>query len=142
MVESYTITLENSAKAEDVRCVKKGLANYNFKSGGFVKAEELVLFVKELEGNIVGGLLGFTFGAWFHIQTLWVDENIRKAGLGKQLLEKAEGAAVKRGCRVANVETFSFQAPEFYRKMNYELFGELNDIGNKHKVLFFRKILS
>jgi ribosomal protein S18 acetylase RimI-like enzyme len=56
---------------------------------------------------------------------LWVDEKHRNKGLGTQLLLKAEVLAGKRGCKYVHLDTFSFQAPEFYRKLGYKRFGAL-----------------
>jgi hypothetical protein len=53
----------------------------------------------------------------------------------------AEGRAVERGCHSAWVDTFSFQAPGFYPKLGYEVFGEL-DYPPGHKRIFLQKRLS
>lgn len=142
MNTTYPIILEESPDPQDLQRVKGGLANYTIQKSGFGKTKKLVLLAKDTQNAVVGGLSGFTFGGWFHIEILWVDENIRGAGLGKSLIARAEKEAAERGCRVVNVETFSFQAPEFYRKLNYEQFGEVKGIGNDHKVIFFRKTLA
>ena len=42
-------------------------------------------------------------------------------------MELAEHEAVKRGCTHAYTCTFSWQAPEFYRRLGYEVFGVLED---------------
>ena len=49
--------------------------------------------------------------------------------------------AFERGCHSAWVETFSFQAPGFYRKLGYEPFGEL-DYPPGHKRIFLHKRLA
>jgi hypothetical protein len=45
-----------------------------------------------------------------------------------------------RGCHSARLDTFSFQAPEFYRRMGYEVFGVL-DYPPDHKRIFLKKQL-
>ena len=52
----------------------------------------------------------------------------------------AEGRAVERGCHSAWVDTFTFQAPGFYRKLGYAPFGEL-DYPPDFKRVFLRKQL-
>lgn len=135
------VTLEESPQPEDIQCVKGKLANYTIEKSGLGKTKKIVLLAKNAENAVIAALLGFTFGGWFHMETLWVDEAVRGKGLGKNLVRRAEEEAVARGCRIVNVETFSFQAPEFYRKLNYEQLGEADDIGNNHKIIFFRKNL-
>jgi GNAT superfamily N-acetyltransferase len=85
---------------------------------------ELPLHVWALDdsGELAGGLVGHTWTTWLHVTYLWVDERWRGAGLGSQLLAKAEGTArADRGCLNSRLETWDFQAPEFYKKQGYEV---------------------
>ncbi|MFJ8634153.1 GNAT family N-acetyltransferase [Streptomyces sp. NPDC093568] len=85
---------------------------------------ELPLHVWVLDdtGDMVGGLVGHTWTTWLHVTYLWVDERHRGSGLGSQLLAHAEGMArTERGCTAARLETWDFQAPEFYKRHGYEV---------------------
>lgn len=85
---------------------------------------ELPLHVWALDeaGELAGGLVGHTWTTWLHVTYLWVDERHRGAGLGSQLLATAEALARdERGCGSARLETWDFQAPDFYRKQGYEV---------------------
>ncbi|MET9080992.1 GNAT family N-acetyltransferase [Streptomyces sp. NPDC004237] len=76
----------------------------------------------ERSGELAGGLVGHTWTSWLHVTYLWVDGRHRGAGLGGRLLSRAERIAVRnRGCTAARLETWDFQAPEFYRKQGYEV---------------------
>lgn len=73
-------------------------------------------------GALAGGLVGHTWTSWLHVSHLWVDGRHRGAGLGSQLLSRAERLARRgRGCTAVRLETWDFQAPEFYRKRGYEV---------------------
>ncbi|MFM9697976.1 GNAT family N-acetyltransferase [Streptomyces europaeiscabiei] len=73
-------------------------------------------------GELVGGLAGHTWATWLHVTYLWVDERHRGAGLGSYLLSTAELTASRdRGCRSVRLETWDFQAPEFYKRLGYEV---------------------
>ena len=53
---------------------------------------------------------------------VWADGRHRGAGLGSQLLAQAERVARdERGCASVRLETWDFQAPEFYRKQGYDV---------------------
>ncbi|MEU0948768.1 N-acetyltransferase [Streptomyces canus] len=85
---------------------------------------ELPLHVWALDdsGALAGGLVGHTWTSWLHVTCLWVDGRHRGAGLGSQLLVRAERMARRgRGCTAARLETWDFQAPEFYKKQGYEV---------------------
>ena len=94
------------------------------------------------EGDeIVGGLIGETYWGWLYIDSLWMAEKFRRKNLGRSLMEKAESEARRRGVRKAFVNSFSFQAPEFYKKLGYSEFGRLNDFPKGHSRHWMMKTL-
>lgn len=70
-----------------------------------------------------------------------VAEEARGRGIGTQLLTTGEDHAKARGCRHAWLDTFSFQAPDFYAKRGYIVFGELEDYPPGHRRFFLRKAI-
>jgi ribosomal protein S18 acetylase RimI-like enzyme len=49
--------------------------------------------------------------------------------------------AAERGCRRVFLDTFSFQAPGFYQKLGYQVYGRAEDWPDGHAHLFLRKDL-
>ncbi|MGW0081227.1 GNAT family N-acetyltransferase [Streptomyces sp. NPDC003393] len=79
-------------------------------------------------GGLAGGLVGHTWTTWLHVTYLWVDAPHRGEGLGSRLLTRAERIAHDaRGCRGARLETWDFQAPEFYRRHGYKVVCAIPD---------------
>jgi len=76
---------------------------------------------------VAGGFWGCTNFQWLRVQMLIVPEALRGQGVGMGLMVLAEREARARGCIGAIVDTLSFQAGPFYRKIGYELFGVLED---------------
>jgi ribosomal protein S18 acetylase RimI-like enzyme len=72
---------------------------------------------------------------------LWVSEEVRGQGYGQALLEAAEEAARKRGCKNVNLDTMSFQAPAFYQKLGYRIFGQLDDFPTGYTRYYLTKQL-
>ncbi len=82
----------------------------------------LHLWALDTAGALAGGLVGHTWTTWLHVTYLWVDAAHRGTGLGTRLLAEAERiATTDRGCTASRLETWDFQAPEFYRKQGYEV---------------------
>jgi hypothetical protein len=52
-----------------------------------------------------------------------------------------EQQAAARGCRYSVLNTFGFQAPEFYEKLGYRAFGVLDGLTDSDQWYFFRKAL-
>jgi ribosomal protein S18 acetylase RimI-like enzyme len=113
---------------DEIDYINKSLEEYNNKIVGPDSHE--LLNIVEYNGNheIIGGLLGGTYWGWLYISILWVDEKYRHQGIGKKLIAEAEQEAEKRGCKYAHVDTMSFQAPKFYKKLHYKVIGVVNDI--------------
>jgi hypothetical protein len=53
----------------------------------------------------------------------------------------AKDEARKRGAKNVYLDTFSFQAPDFYQRHGYQVFGELADFPPGHRRCFFAKQL-
>ena len=103
----------------------------------------LHLYVLDEAGGILGGLVGRTHAipSWFEISVIWVIERFRYQGLGRHLMERAEQEAYQRGCRYARLATSNFQAPAFYQKIGYTLYGTLENCPPGEKVFYFWKKL-
>lgn len=91
------------------------------------KKETAAFTVRDEAGGIVGGVTCTLFWQHMHIDFLWVEETKRKEGLGAKLLAEAENFAKKKGARLIKLDSFSFQAPHFYEKHGYTVYGKLED---------------
>jgi GNAT superfamily N-acetyltransferase len=89
--------------------------------------------------EILGGLWGGTYFAHLHVDLLFVPESLRRGGLGRRLMREAEEEAVRRGCRGAWLDTFSFQARGFYERLGYAAFGLIEDYPPAHSRIFLKK---
>jgi GNAT superfamily N-acetyltransferase len=141
LVPGYRLTVEDEPAKADVEVLPNGLEAFN--EGRWPQHPRwipLAAFVRS-EGAIVAGLAGETYCGWLFIRYLWVSEDLRGRGVGRELMAQAEARARDRGCHSAWLDTFSFQAPGFYQKLGYEEFGRL-DYPPHHQRHFLRKQLS
>ena len=118
-----------------------GIHHYNIQQAGDDQGESLCFVLKSPDDEILGGLIGATHWDWFHIDLMWVKETLRGRGYGHQLLIIAEDEARQRGAKNAYLDTFSFQAPDFYRKHGYRVFGELPNFPTGHQRYYLTKQL-
>lgn len=84
------------------------------------KSEPLNIYVEDQQGNLIAGMVAETFGNWLEIEYLYVQEDFRGQGLGSNILNRAEKEARERKCKYSFVNTYQFQAPDFYKKHGYE----------------------
>ncbi len=118
-----------------------GISDYNTQKAGDDSGQNLCFVLRGPDQEIVGGVIGATYWDWLYINLMWVREDLRGLGYGSQLLELAEEKGRERGAKNAYLDTFSFQAPAFYEKHGYEVFGELPDFPPGHQRFFLKKEL-
>ena len=57
-------------------------------------------------------------------------------------MDAAEREAVARRCHLAVLDTHSFQAPDFYKRLGYEEIGVADGYPIGHKKYFLKKALA
>lgn len=97
--------------------------------------------VRDGGGALLGGLAASRDLDCVTIDYLFVEERARRHGLGAALLERAEAEARRQGARRIILNTFSFQAPEFYIRQGYRLFGAVEPCLGKYGQYFYVKEL-
>ncbi len=71
----------------------------------------LAVYLRDEQGGIIAGLYGCTGACWLEINHVWVHEDLRGHGHGRQLVEAAEAEARARGCNRVWLDSYTFQAP-------------------------------
>jgi ribosomal protein S18 acetylase RimI-like enzyme len=125
----------------DIKSLVGSLVSYNNTKAALENSRPLAVFVRS-DGEIVAGANGYTHWQWLHITHLWVKDNLRKTGLGRKIMHQIEEESIKRECIGAYLDTFSFQALEFYKKIGYKIFGNLTDFPPGHSRYFLFKTLT
>ena len=137
-MEAIEISVGAQPTSEERETIIGGLVGYNDGHASSEQYSELTIVARRA-GEIVGGLLGHTNWNWLFVRQLWVADAFRSTGTGSRLMHAAEAEAVARGCAHAHLDTFEFQALPFYRKLGYEVFGELQDYPPGFRRFFLQK---
>lgn len=120
------------------------IVQYN-SSQLFIKESTPIIWINRViedpKGDIIGGILCKIYcGSSMYIDVLWIKEEYRKEGLGSKLLKEAEDIGKEKGCHLIHLDTFDFQAKDFYLKYGYEVFGTLDNCPkDNHKRYFMKK---
>lgn len=129
---------------QDSDYIRKKVIEHNMKSlSDEVKTplENVSFVIRNDKGELVGGVTGTIFWYHMHIDFLWVSEELRHDGYGSQLIKKMEDLAYEKGCRLIILDTFSFQAPNFYKKQGFKVIGVVEDHPKGHHQYFMEKRL-
>lgn len=127
---------------DEASFVRKKLIEFNSKNVPKGTYEEINLCLKDDNEKVIAGLNSVICWNWMEIDILWVEEEYRGQGLGKRLLVEAEQEARAKNCTFIKLNTFSFQAPEFYKKYGYEVMAIIQNapLGSNH--YYFKKDLN
>ena len=117
------------------------LTTYNTQQAGDDQSTPLCYVVEDSDGAILGGVIGVIYWEWLSLDLMWVREDLRGQGIGGRLLGLIEEEARKQGAKHVHLDTFSFQAPEFYSKYGYTVFGQLADYPSGFKRFYMKKKL-
>ena len=133
--------LTASPSLEELAAITDALSAFNNGDAGPSERRPLAVLIRDTDGQVTGGLSGFTAWGWLFTQMLYIPDTLRGTGLAGNILAKAEEEARARGCRGAWIDTFNPQALRAYLRQGYEVFGELEDFPEGRTRSFLRKNL-
>jgi len=138
----YEITIHENPADTDLKVLADGLESHTLELFPDKSRTYVAVFLRDENGLIVGGVSG-NYGTfhWLYVDALWVRDDVRGRGHGAELMDRIEAEAIKHGCKNAFLNTMSFQAPDFYKKIGYTVFAELKDFPGEHSRIFLRKKL-
>ena len=127
---------------DEANYVRNKLIEFNSKHVPNGTYEEFNFCAKNEKDEIIAGLNSAVCWNWMEIDILWVEDDHRGEGFGRRLLEEAERIAKAKDCSFIKLNTFSFQAPEFYKKYGYYEMAVIDNApkGNKH--YYYKKDLN
>ena len=136
------LLVQYSANQEEVNFLWSGIIHYNGTIGPMSKyppCEPYRIIIKDKNNQIIAGILTMIYLKCLNIELFWIDENYRRRDIGTELLITVETHAKELGCTFIHLDTFSFQALEFYKKFGYEVFGVINDYPEENIKRYFIK---
>lgn len=144
MEKATEFTIEN-CKKENGKKIVDGINAYNLsKVSAMTNSWTPLEFVALDENGIeIGGILaGIGYWNGLEIKILWIEEKYRRMGVGTQILKHVEKIAKEKGAEISMLDTFDFQAEEFYLKNGYEPIGEIKDFPKGYRRIYFSKKLA
>lgn len=128
---------------EEIGIVNRGIVEFNLSKVP-PQQETTFIFVnrviKSKDDTVLAGINSIIY-SWncLYVDILWVKEEARGLGYGSALLKEVESIAKEKGCNLVHLDTFDFQAKDFYLKQGYEIFGVLDNCPTDHKRYYMKK---
>ena len=142
-----TFVVSDRPALADVAFIRQRIKEFNdsvsdhHRQGRRTGKEPLAALMRDASGVLTGGLLASIYWGWLDINELWVAERWRGQGYGRKLMGLVEEAALGRGCRLAQVKSWDFQAQGFYERLGYHIVGRQKDFPPGRTFFWLRKEL-
>jgi GNAT superfamily N-acetyltransferase len=134
------LTREDNPEVATVKAISDGLGGYNdgfFQGGGDWIPQYLV--GRDAAGAVRSGAKYVLEYDWLFVNWLWIEEPYRRQGEGRRLMGELEAEAVRNGCKGVYLDTFTFQAPDFYAKLGFQEFGRIAGFPGKFDRIWLMK---
>lgn len=124
---------------QDKTDIFENLKLYN--AGYFVSSTvcDLSFCMKDGAGKVIAGIVATLKGNVVDISYLWVAQAARKKGCGSLLLKTLEKKAKEKNANRINVDTYEFQAPDFYPKYGFKLYAYMENCVGKYGKFYYTK---
>jgi GNAT superfamily N-acetyltransferase len=128
---------------EERELLDSKLVDFNRKNVPFQQSEDwigLSYVLKDDIGQAIAGINAMLY-CWnvMYVDVLYVDYSYRGKGYGKLLLYQAESKAKSLGGYMSHLDTFDWQAKEFYEHLGYVVFGILENCPPDHNRYYLKK---
>ena len=126
--------------------VKLELHKYNQKNCKYIRENSSYAHNNKINGDfiiydkntIIGGALGQIIWGWYYLSDFYINEEYRNQGIGTQIIDKIEQFAKENNALGVRIDSWNFQAPKFYQKLGYKVWGKFKDCppGTTHYYMF------
>jgi ribosomal protein S18 acetylase RimI-like enzyme len=128
---------KDNPTSEEQKIIRDGIIGFN-QSIINDKPKCFNIFVKQNE-NIIGGAIIYQHKDALYIDVLWCMEEYRRKGIGSKLIGMIEADAQHKSIKKLFVDTYAFQAQEFYKKHGFNIIGCAPEYLRGHDRIFMRK---
>jgi GNAT superfamily N-acetyltransferase len=143
MEHALSVSVVEGGQDPGNQVILDGLRAFNEAHlGRDVRPIPLSVFVRDENGEVLGGLIGQMLFDWLYVDKLWLPDTLRGTGMGGAVLAAAELHAMARGCRWAHLQTLEHQALPFYERRGYSVFGVLEGYPPGSRRYYMRKTLA
>ncbi len=130
-------------KADHREAVGNILRSYNRDAmTGRNKVNCVEIVVKNEQEEVIGGLYAIARWGWLYVDWLAVHADYRHQGIGRELMRQAEEKALELNVPRIRLSTFEFQAPDFYKKLGYNIVAVEEGYPEGHNTYYLQKVLS
>ncbi len=138
---AYQLVFESNPTPEETQILDDAIMQQAFEKKAFKPLDFFAFFIRDEHHTILGGCNGNTLYGCLYIDQLWVSDPLRHQGFGTQLMNAAIQYGKNMNCTFATVNTFDWEALEFYQKQGFQIEFERRGFFKGAVFYFLRKEL-
>lgn len=127
---------------EERNLLDSKLVEFNRENVPFQQSEDwidLSYVLKDEMGQAIAGIIAIIYCCnILYVDILYVEDSHRRKVYGKLLLDRTETEAKELGGYMSDLDTFDWQAKEFYEHLGYEVFGILENCPRGHNRYYMK----
>ena len=129
------------SEADDVigEFINREFSSYGEENKVALNYDSFCFVAEDDDGSIMGVITGRATYNELHIVDLIVGKDHRRSGTGTKLVKAVEEAYRGKGYDKITLTTYGFQAPDFYKKLGYEIEFVRKDADPRLSKYFFAK---
>lgn len=136
----FAVEARHDFSGDEIAALEGRFDEFNGMQTGHRDARQLGFEVRS-DHELIGAVAGWTWAGIGELRQFWVKDSFRGKGLGTRLLRSAISEARRRGCSHLFVATYSFQAPDFYRRFGFGTVAVIEDRPPGHRDFIMRLAL-
>jgi GNAT superfamily N-acetyltransferase len=119
MAKKYTISIIDDPDPLDLQIIREDIEGHHAAHTPPMDWLPLAAIMRDMQGNIIAGVIGGSYWGWFYIARVWVKDRLRRKSYSLRLLKESEKEALHRGCGHSFIETQDYESMLFYENIGY-----------------------
>lgn len=116
-----TINLEKTPNENTDKLIVDGLFDY-VTNAIHDDAKQLSIYAK-IKDELIGGAIIYEHSDTLYVDKIWIQENYRSQGIGTKIMNRLINYARESNIKKVFLDTFEFQAYDFYLKLHFKETG-------------------
>jgi hypothetical protein len=129
MAKKYTISITDNPDPLDLQFIRQDNDGHHAAHTPPVDWLPLGVFMRDMQGNLIAGVVGGSYWGWLYVATLWVNDPLLSKSYGLRLLKEAEKEGLRRECGHTFIETVDYDSMLFYESLDYFVVKKTEESG-------------
>jgi len=140
-MDACRLVVEDGPDPGELALLENHVAAAAIAATGAGDEREFGVFLRDRSGRMRAGLSAIVWGGYCELQAMWVDKPLRRRGVARSLMGRADEEARLRGCSLMLFLAYDILAGGLYDQLGYETVAVVADCPRGSAARLYRKAL-